>query len=120
MMDSPQLFYAPALTARALSVGVTHDGELVKRLVNEWHSILSAPVGWKVAFLLCAENSIVGVATWGRPIARMEDQTETLELTRMALHDAPKNAATFFLGRMRHWIREQMPDVKRLISYQDG
>lgn len=102
-----------------LRCGVTHDGELVKRLVNEWHSVLTAPQGWKVAFLLSDGPQIIGVATWGRPVARLEDQETTLELTRMALHDAPHNAATWFLSRMRRWIRVQMPHVNRLISYQD-
>lgn len=115
-MTQAQLFSPD--TAR-LCCGVTHSKELVQRLVNEWHSVLTAPQGWKVAFLLSAGETIIGVATWGRPVARLEDQEATLELTRMALHNAPKNAATWFSARMRRYIRTNFPQVTRLISYQD-
>jgi hypothetical protein len=113
-----QLF-SDTCAASELTCGVTHDRELVRRLVNDWHSLLSAPQGWKVAFLLSAGNTIVGVATVGHPVARLEDQAHTLELTRMALHGAPQNSATFFLARIREHIKTHFPEITRLISYQD-
>lgn len=115
-----QMFAPHALKASQLTVGVTHDRKLVQSLVRQWHSVLGQPQGYRVAFLLTDQNTIVGVATWGRPVARLEDQEHTLELTRMALGpNHPYNSATFFSGKMRRWIRENMPSVERLISYQD-
>jgi predicted metal-dependent hydrolase len=77
-------------------------------------------VGWKVAFLLMNEGIAIGVSTWGRPVARLEEQINTLEHTRMALSDeAPKNSASWFLARNREWIREWLPEIKRLIAYVD-
>jgi len=117
---TPQLFTAELIAVRDLTVGVTHDKRLVEQLVDTWHSRLRHPQGWRVAFLMAAGPVIVGVATFGRPVARHEDQETTMEFTRMALSpDAPKNAATFMLGKMRRWIRENMPQIVRLISYQD-
>jgi len=108
------------LSIRDLDVGVIHDKQLVQNLVRDWHSVLDEPQGWKVAFLLSCGNTIVGVATWGRPVARLEDQTSTLENTRFALNAlAPWNSGTKGLALMRCWIREHMPEVTRLITYQD-
>ena len=45
----------------------------------------------------------------------------TLELTRQAHGPhAPRNMGTWFLARQREWIRENMPEVVRLISYMDA
>lgn len=108
---------------RECTVGVSHNRQLVQSLIRDWHSILPNPVpGWRVAFIMCAPDGLpLAVATWGRPIARLEDQITTLELTRQANGPyAPRNSSTFMLGRMRRWIRANMPNIKRLISYQDA
>lgn len=112
-----QLF-EPSANLNAFSVSVTHDSQLVRQLVRQWHSSNKPPVGWRVAFLLHDGAAIIGVSTFGRPVARMEDQVHTLEHTRMALApSAPRNAGTFFMAHCRVWIRENMPEIKRLISY---
>ena len=117
------LFGAPTnITVRDLSIGVCNNRKLVNDLIIEWHSMLHTRLpGWKVAFLVSAPNlAPVAVATWGRPIARMEDQETTLELTRQAHGPyVPRNTGTWMLGQMRRWIRENMPEITRLISYQD-
>ena len=96
----------------------THNGILVKDLVNRWHSTLRAPVGWRVAFTLLAGGETAGISTWGRPTARLEDQVSTLEHTRMALGPgAPRNSGSWFLARNREWIRANMPGIRRLIAY---
>ena len=60
-------------------------------------------------------------AMWGRPSARLEDQETTLELTRLAHSPSiPRNFGSWALARMRKWIRENMPEIVRLISYQDA
>lgn len=118
------LFGTPdALTVRDLTISQCRDRALVNELIADWHSRLPNPLpGFKVAFLVSAPNlAPVAVATWGRPIARMEDQETTLELTRQAHGPtAPRNTGTWMLGKMRRWIRENMPEIVRLISYQDA
>lgn len=103
---------------RQLVVVTTTDSKLVKTLINEWHSMRTAPAGWRVAFVLTDGVNIYGVSTFGRPVARCEDQVHTLEHSRMALGpQAPRNSASYFMSRCRAWIRKNMPEIKRLISY---
>ena len=53
---------------------------------------------------------------WGRPVARMEDQEKTLELTRFWTADyTPKNTESYVLGKMMRILREKGYD--RLIAY---
>ena len=104
---------------RDLTCVVTHDGLKVKALINRWHSTHRAPAGWRVAFLLLDGSQILGVSTFGRPVARLEDQKQSLEHTRMALDRTPKNTGSWFLAQSRQWIRENMPEITRLIAYVD-
>jgi hypothetical protein len=99
----------------------TRSATTVKELVRLWHSSHSAPAGFRIAFLLVDGGDTIGVSTWGRPVARMEDQKTTLEHTRMALGPGcPANSASWFLAANRRVIREEMPEIVRLISYVDG
>lgn len=103
-----------------LRIARTRNAQLVKALVRSWHSSLPPPVSWRVAFLLYGGGEVVGVSTFGRPVARAEDQVATLEHTRMALGPAaPKNSASWFMARTRAWIRANMPGIVRLIAYVD-
>lgn len=86
-----------------------------------WHSRLphtqSGP--WKLAFAASYGGVIYGVALWHNPSARMLPG-DWLELRRLAIApDAPHCTASFMLGKMSKWIKANMPDVPRLISYQD-
>jgi len=87
-----------------------------------WHSILpESPAGMRVGFVFYAGVAPVACAMWGRPSARMEDQEATLELTRLAHSPGiPRNFGSWALGQMRSWIRENMPEIVRIISYQDA
>jgi hypothetical protein len=74
------------------------------------------------SFAATFANSFYAVALWSLPIAanRLTDGYSCLELRRFAIApDAPKNTASFMLSRMRKSIKYEMPDIKRLISYQD-
>jgi len=121
---SANLFGNPGeIEVRDCQVRRTRSYSMVCQLVDLWHSTRpNPPAGFRVAFLIFAPNQEpVAVATWGRPEARMEDQVTTLELTRLAHSPyAPHNLGTYTLGRMRRWIRTNMPEVVRLISYQDA
>ena len=106
-----------------------HSRVSVRAAVAAWHSTRRPPQGWRVAFQLRAPveswgdlrgYSVLGVSTWGRPVARAEDQVATLEHTRMALSpEAPKNSASWFIAANRRWIRNNMSSVNRLIAYVD-
>ena len=72
-----------------------------------------------LAFAASYGGVVYGVALWNNPSARMLPNT-WLELRRLAISpDAPHCAASFMLGKMAKWIKLNMPEVERLISYQD-
>lgn len=116
------LWNVGTITTSDCQIAPTKDIRLVRQLIREWHSTLPiAPPGWKVGFIASANNIPVAAAMWGRPTARMEDQRHTLELTRLAHSPiAPRNMGTWAIAKMRIWIRKNMPEIKRLISYQDA
>lgn len=101
----------------------TRRAKFVKRLVRRWHSTLPhSPAGFRLAFLAVnVSGAPVAVGVWGRPVARREDQRTTLELTRLAHGPGvPRNFGTWFLGQQRRQIRATLPEIGRLISYQDA
>lgn len=117
------LFATPSnLTLADCHVARTRSYTLVVDLIARWHSTLpNAPAGFRVAFLGLSRLVPIAAATWGRPVARLEEQETTLELTRLAHSPyVPRNFGSWALARMRRWIRVNMPDVTRLISYQDA
>lgn len=114
-----QMFDPQALPVRRLKISACGDAQLVRRLIGEWHSFRKAPgSNWKVAFVLVDSLHIYGVSIFAHPVARNEDQTGTLEHSRMALSpDAPRNSASYFMAQSRKWIKANMPGIKRLIAY---
>ncbi len=115
---------SPPTTLSGLLVRPAGPGEaaLVRATIARLHSLLPHPPAvWRVAFLITdGPGNVWGAATWNHPTARLEDQNLTLELTRYALASGmPRNAATWALARMRAWIRRNMPEIRRLISYHD-
>jgi hypothetical protein len=101
----------------------TTSRTMCRDLIARWHSTLPvAPPGFRYAFVAYATNGEpVACALWGRPVARMEDFAETLELTRLACGPVvPRNFCSWMLGQMRRYIRENAPEITRLISYQDA
>ena len=86
-----------------------------------WHSRLPhvqrGP--WRLAFASHYRYTVFAVAFWHNPSARGLPQ-DWLELRRMAVApDAPHCTASHMLGQMRRQIRTLLPDITRLISYQD-
>jgi len=66
------------------------------------------------------QNRYYAIAIWTNPVARNLPQHEWLELRRMAIApDAPKNTASRMLSIMAKLIKVKLPQVERLISYQD-
>ena len=87
------------------------------QIIRDNHYLQSTPAGARHRYLITAGiHGIVGAAMWGRPVARMEDQEYTLELTRFWTADCtPKNTESFALGYM---IRDlEVKGYDRLIAY---
>jgi len=75
-----------------------------------------------VCYLAQKDGICYAVAIWSSPIAanRMKDSDQLLELRRMAIApDAPFNTASRMLKLMRNEIKQKMPHIRKLISYQD-
>ena len=94
---------------------------LLVRYNAAWHSRLPhvqrGP--WRLAFASHHRYTAFAVAFWHNPSARTLPQ-DWLELRRMAVApDAPHCTASHMLGQMRRYIRTNLPEVQRLISYQD-
>ena len=118
-MVMQQLFDASGAKLADLRVRAIRQKSVVDNFLRDWTEF--GPVqGWKVAFALEADGMVYGIATWGRPVARLEDQETTLQLTRFALHpQAPARSEVVFLQAMETWIRAEMKTARRLITYRD-
>ena len=95
-----------------------------KRLNEQWHSRLPVCNNCFEGVCFAAEynNIIFAVAWWTKPIAqnRLKYGKYIYELRRMAIsHDAPVNTASRFLKVMVILLKREMPNIYKLISYQD-
>jgi hypothetical protein len=91
-------------------------------LNKAWHSRLPEIGASQFRAIFGAECSgkYYAVAAWSNPVARLLPQMTWLELRRFAICDkAPKNTASRMLGWMVREIKRTLPEVVRLISYQD-
>jgi hypothetical protein len=89
-----------------------------RRIIEQNHYLCYAPCGCKFCLGIYADSDFVGVMIWGHPIARMEEQVNTLELTRMFLFDSPKNSESRALSLAEKWIKTNRTE-RRLIAYSD-
>jgi hypothetical protein len=87
-------------------------------IIKQNHYLGYAPCGCKFCLGVYVDSELIGVMIWGRPIARMEEQNNTLELTRMFLFDSPKNSESRTLSLAERWIKQNRPE-RRLIAYSD-
>jgi hypothetical protein len=97
------------------------DPQVTRPLIAAWHSRLPKTQAgpWRLGFVAHYGFTCYGAALWHNPSARGLPQ-DWLELRRLAIpDDAPPHAASWMLGAMRKWIRQNMPEVPRLLSYQD-
>jgi hypothetical protein len=73
-------------------------------------------------FAAVYDLNIFAIAIWTTPVAanRMSNGYETLELRRLAISsDAPKYTATWMLSKMIKYIKSNIPQIVKLVSYQD-
>jgi hypothetical protein len=65
--------------------------------VAETHRHHTPPVGHKFSLAATLGDRLVGVVIVGRPVSRMRDDGQTLEVTRLAT-DGTRNACSFLYG----------------------
>jgi hypothetical protein len=86
--------------------------KMVDPIIEKNHYLRSVPdAPAKHRYLITfGLTGIVGAAVWGKPVARMEDQEDTIELLRFWTADnTPKNTESKALGKM-------MRDMKGLCT----
>ena len=101
---------------------------LACELNKEWHSRLPE-INWsnvvRNKFYICFgalyELIYYAVGIWSSPInQRFRNYNEMLELRRLAIsNEAPKFTASRMISQMIKQIKKELPEIKRLISYQD-
>lgn len=75
------------------------DFSLAKKFMIKKHYLKSLARGCKENFVLLVDNQIYGIAQFGCPISKLEDQ-DTIELKRFVLNKkAIKNTASWFLSQ---------------------
>tara|TARA_R100000388_G_C7163788_1_gene120531 strand:+ start:20 stop:622 length:603 start_codon:yes stop_codon:yes gene_type:complete len=75
-----------------------------------------------VCFIAEYDNIAYASAIWSSPVAanRLKEGNTALELRRMAIsEDAPKNTASRMISIMRKIIKNNLPHITLLLSYQD-
>ncbi len=86
-----------------------------KKFIKEHHRHHPALVGAKFAVAVSHQEKIVGVTTVGRPVARMLDDSWTLEVTRVCTLNGFKNTASMLYSAS--WRAAKAMGYKRVISY---
>jgi hypothetical protein len=106
------LLYHPPMALTAVPITLTEAREFV----GNFHRHNKPPVGGVFAVGVSDGTRLVGVAIAGRPVARMLDNGETLEVTRCCvLDDAPKGSCSFLYARC--WNAARALGWKRILTY---
>ena len=82
------------------------------------------------SFFAGSHEKLIGCMTYGHPVSNraVGSLTKTipleldnvLELTRLVVFDGyGKNIESYFIGQSFHWLKQNAPEVKILISYAD-
>ena len=82
--------------------------------IGLWHRHSGMVVGAIFCLAAYKRGVLVGVATIGRPVARLLDDGQTWEVTRVAT-DGTKNACSALYAEARR--RARMNNIPRLITY---
>jgi len=84
------------------------------RFIEDHHRHHKPPVGWLFGCAVNDGKSVVGVATVGRPVARMLQDGYTAEVNRLCTIGTP-NAASMLYGAC--WRAAKALGYRRLITY---
>lgn len=82
--------------------------------ITDWHRHHRAPVGHKFSIGVADDDTLVGVAVVGRPVARHLDDGTTLEVTRVAT-DGTRNATSMLYAAA--WQATRALGYRRLVTY---
>lgn len=104
------------------------DKEFAKRFISKYHysktcsNIVVAIGQWYGLDLI---NCIVFNYCSGREMAKQVmrggDNDNTLELSRMvSIEPKPKNLESYAISKAFEWLKENMPNIKLIISYADN
>lgn len=96
-----------------------HSRSRVNDFLAAYHYLGPVPA-WKAAFGLTAGKSdleFVGIIVIGLPVSRVLMQEGYLEIRRMCLHNAPKNAGSMLLGYATRWAVNH--GYAKVVSYAD-
>ncbi len=103
-----------------LRFGPVPSRDDLKAFINTHHRHNPAPLGWRWAHALYNGPELIGVATVGRPVARMLDPEQVVEVTRVCVKDCFNsrlawNACSMFYGAAcKEAMRRGFP---RIITY---
>jgi hypothetical protein len=84
------------------------------QFVADWHRHHRPPRGHKFSVGVADGDVLVGVAMVGRPVARMLDDGQTLEVTRVAT-DGHRNACSLLYAAA--WQAARALGYRRLVTY---
>lgn len=94
------------------------DFDTACRFVAMWHRHHQPPIGHKFSIGVANDETLVGVAMVGRPVARHFDDGRTLEVNRSAT-DGTKNANSMLYAAA--WRATAALGYRRLVTYtQEG
>lgn len=107
-------------------------------IVNNHYSGIWTKVSYALGLFYTSDDShqffsgvnekLIGVACYGDPVGRHSgasiseilDRTEVLELTRLFVFDGyGSNIESWFVGQTFDWLRQNVPNIKALVSYSD-
>tara|TARA_Y100000590_G_scaffold469328_1_gene656236 strand:- start:5782 stop:6240 length:459 start_codon:yes stop_codon:yes gene_type:complete len=83
--------------------------------VDQVHRHHKAPQGGLFAIAVSNDHEIVGVGIVGRPVARHNDDSWTVEVTRIAVKEGNANACSMLYGAS--WRTAKALGYKRAITY---
>jgi hypothetical protein len=85
-----------------------------KAFVGDWHRHHRPPTGHKYSIGVADGEVLVGVAIVGRPVARLLDDGQTLEVVRVAT-DGHRNACSLLYAAA--WQAAKALGYRRMITY---
>ena len=94
---------------------VPTNGGTAKAFIAAWHRHHEPPVGYIFTVGVAAEDTLVGVATVGRPVSRNYDDGLTVEVTRVAVADGTPNACSMLYAAC--WRSSAARGYLRALTY---
>jgi len=83
--------------------------------ISKFHRHNEKVRGYKFAIGLVEDGELIGVAVAGRPLARLLDDSKTIEILRVCVKDGHKFANSQLYGRITKICR--LMGYKRIITY---